>query len=157
LRGLCQSDRFANDGFPLFDTVVHLSDVDVPLCAIGCETDHIAPWKDSFRGVQQMGSTSKRFIMAQSGHIAGIVNPPSKKKYGYYTNPDLNQSPEDWLQQATFVSGSWWEDWGAWLVVHSGEKKSARPVGSNAFGPISDAPGIYVRMRSSSEKIQTKK
>ena len=80
LRGLCQSDRFANEGFPIFDTIVRLGDVDVPLCAIGCETDHIAPWKDSFRGVQKMGSRSKRFIMSQSGHIAGIVNPPNKKK-----------------------------------------------------------------------------
>ncbi len=155
LRGLCQSDRFANDGFPLFDTIVHLSDVDVPLCAIACETDHIAPWKDSFRGVQQMGSTSKRFIMAQSGHIAGIVNPPSKNKYGHYINPDLNQSPEDWLKQATFVSGSWWEDWGAWLVVHSGLQKPARPLGSKTFKPISDAPGTYVRMRTGSQKTQT--
>ena len=152
LRGLCQSDRFANDGFPLFDTVVRLSDVDVPLCAIGCETDHIAPWKDSFRGVQKMGSTSKRFIIAQSGHIAGIINPPIKNKYGHYINPDLTISPEDWLQQATFVSGSWWEDWGAWLARHSGGQRQSKPVGNKTFKPISDAPGTYVRMRSGSHK-----
>ena len=124
LRGLCQSDRFANEGFPIFDTIVRLGDVDVPLCAIGCETDHIAPWKDSFRGVQKMGSRSKRFIMSQSGHIAGIVNPPNKKKYGHYTNADLTLSPEEWLQQATFVPGSWWEDWGTWLASHAGPKLS---------------------------------
>ena len=148
LRGLCQSDRFANEGFPIFDTIVRLGDVDVPLCAIGCETDHIAPWKDSFRGVQKMGSRSKRFIMSQSGHIAGIVNPPNKKKYGHYTNADLTLSPEEWLQQATFVPGSWWEDWGTWLARHAGPKKPAGPVGSDAFKPISDAPGTYVRVRS---------
>ncbi len=151
LRGLCQSDRFANEGFPIFDTIVRLRDVDVPLCAIGCETDHIAPWKDSFRGVQKMGSRSKRFIMSQSGHIAGIVNPPNKKKYGHYTNADLTLSPEEWLQQATFVPGSWWEDWGTWLASHAGPKKPAGPVGSDAFKPISDAPGTYVRVRSSSQ------
>ena len=151
LRGLCQSDRFANEGFPIFDTIVRLGDVDVPLCAIGCETDHIAPWKDSFRGVQKMGSRSKRFIMSQSGHIAGIVNPPNKKKYGHYTNADLTLSPEEWLQQATFVPGSWWEDWGTWLASHAGPKKSAGPVGSDVFKPISDAPGTYVRVRSSSQ------
>ena len=151
LRGLCQSDRFANEGFPIFDTIVRLRDVDVPLCAIGCETDHIAPWKDSFRGVQKMGSRSKRFIMSQSGHIAGIVNPPNKKKYGHYTNADLTLSPEEWLQQATFVPGSWWEDWGTWLAGHAGPKKPAGPVGSDAFKPISDAPGTYVRVRSSSQ------
>ena len=151
LRGLCQSDRFANEGFPIFDTIVRLGDVDVPLCAIGCETDHIAPWKDSFRGVKKMGSRSKRFIMSQSGHIAGIVNPPNKKKYGHYTNADLTLSPEEWLQQATFVPGSWWEDWGTWLAGHAGPKKPAGPVGSDAFKPISDAPGTYVRVRSSSQ------
>ena len=151
LRGLCQSDRFANEGFPIFDTIVRLRDVDVPLCAIGCETDHIAPWKDSFRGVQKMGSRSKRFIMSQSGHIAGIVNPPNKKKYGHYTNADLTLSPEEWLQQATFVPGSWWEDWGTWLARHAGPKKPAGPVGSDVFKPISDAPGTYVRVRSSSQ------
>ena len=84
------------------------------------------------------------------GHIAGIVNPPDKQKYGHYINADLNQSPEDWLQQATFVSGSWWEYWGAWLVRYSGEQKPAIPVGSKTFKPISDAPGAYVRMRSGS-------
>ena len=104
-----------------------------------------------------MGSTSKRFIMAQSGHIAGIVNPPSKNKYGHYINSDLNQSPEDWLKQATFVSGSWWEDWGAWLVVHSGLQKPARSLGSKTFKPISDAPGTYVRVRTGSQKTQTQK
>ena len=151
LRGLCQSDRFANEGFPIFDTIVRLRDVDVPLCAIGCETDHIAPWKDSFRGVQKMGSRSKRFIMSQSGHIAGIVNPPNKKKYGHYTNADLTLSPEEWLQQATFVPGSWWKDWGTWLARHAGPKKPAGPVGSDAFKPISDAPGTYVRVRSNAQ------
>ena len=98
-----------------------------------------------------MGSRSKRFIMSQSGHIAGIVNPPNKKKYGHYTNADLTLSPEEWLQQATFVPGSWWEDWGTWLARHAGPKKPAGPVGSDAFKPISDAPGTYVRVRSNSQ------
>lgn len=98
-----------------------------------------------------MGSRSKRFIMSQSGHIAGIVNPPNKKKYGHYTNADLTLSPEEWLQQATFVPCSWWEDWGTWLASHAGPKKSAGPVGSDVFKPISDAPGTYVRVRSSSQ------
>ena len=57
--------------------------------AITCETDHIAAWKDCYRGVQKMGSRSKTFVVSESGHIAGIVNPPSKKKYGHYTNPDM--------------------------------------------------------------------
>jgi hypothetical protein len=63
-----------------------VKDVDVPVYAIACETDHIAAWKDSFRGVVKMGSKNKTFVLSESGHIAGIVNPPSKKKYGHYTN-----------------------------------------------------------------------
>ncbi len=86
LRGLCQQDGFAKGTFKVFGHQVSLADVKLPLCAIACETDHIAPWKASFNGIRQMGSKDKTFILSQSGHIAGIVNPPSKGKYGHYTN-----------------------------------------------------------------------
>jgi polyhydroxyalkanoate synthase len=86
LRGLCQQDGFAKGEFKVFGKPVSLRDVQVPLCAIACETDHIAHWKGSFNGIKQMGSTDKTFILSESGHIAGIINPPSKGKYGHYTN-----------------------------------------------------------------------
>ena len=91
LRGLCQRDEFAGDGLglSLFDTRLRIEEVKVPLCAIACETDHIAAWKSSYRGMRKMGSKDKTFILSESGHIAGIVNPPSKKKYGHYMNDDL--------------------------------------------------------------------
>ena len=73
-----------------------IDDVTVPLCAIACETDHIAAWRSSYRGIRQMGSKDKTFILSESGHIAGIVNPPSKKKYGHYTNADWPDDPDDW-------------------------------------------------------------
>jgi len=144
LRGLCQRNEFAGDGFELFGEKLHISDVDVPLCAIACETDHIAPWKDSYRGVQQMGSKNKTFIMTESGHIAGIVNPPSKKKYGHYTNPDLTLSSDDWQKTADFHEGSWWPTWEAWLSSRSGKKIPAREPGDSAHPPLSPAPGTYV-------------
>ena len=78
LRGLCQQDGFAKGQFPVFGKPVTLSDIKLPVCAIACETDHIAQWKSSFNGVRQFGSTDKTFILSQSGHIAGIINPPSK-------------------------------------------------------------------------------
>ncbi len=104
LRDLCQHDRFAQGGdFPLMGESLSLSDVSVPLCAIACETDHIAAWKASYNGIRQMGSKNKTFILSESGHIAGIVNPPSKKKYGHYTNEDWVESPADWQEGgATF-------------------------------------------------------
>jgi len=145
LRGLCQRDEFAQDGFSLFGTDLKISDVDVPLCAIACETDHIAAWKSSYRGVQKMGSKDKTFILSESGHIAGIVNPPSKNKYGYYMNPDLTLDPEAWKDSADFTATqSWWPTWMEWLVGKSGKKVPARAPGSKAYPPISPAPGTYV-------------
>ncbi len=86
LRGLCQEDRLAQGSFTVLGKTVSLADVTLPVCAIACETDHIAAWRSSFNGIAQMGSKDKTFILSESGHIAGIVNPPGKKKYGHYTN-----------------------------------------------------------------------
>nr|WP_245749593.1 class I poly(R)-hydroxyalkanoic acid synthase [Palleronia marisminoris] len=140
LRGLCQQNRLAMDGFEILGETVTLQDVKVPLIGIACETDHIAAWKSSYRGLQKMGSRSKTFLLSESGHIAGIVNPPSKKKYGHYTNGDWNGSPEDWQTAAEFHSGTWWMRWGEWLAKRSGRKVEAR----NPEEGLCDAPGTYV-------------
>lgn len=143
LRGLCQRNELANGGFDLMGHHLELGDIDVPLCAIACETDHIAPWKDSYRGVQQMGSKDKTFIMTESGHIAGIVNPPSKKKYGHYTNTDLSLTYEDWQKRADFHEGSWWPRWESWLSKRSGKMIKARVPGDKGRKTLGDAPGTY--------------
>ncbi|EEX10254.1 poly-beta-hydroxybutyrate polymerase [Ruegeria lacuscaerulensis ITI-1157] len=144
LRGLCQRNEFVTDGFELMGHKLHVRDVDVPLMAITCETDHIAAWKDCYRGVQQMGSRSKTFVVSESGHIAGIVNPPSKKKYGHYTNTDLKADSETWMKQATFHEGSWWPRWEAWLKKRSGKQVPARTPGDSEHPPLAPAPGTYV-------------
>ncbi|MEI4194595.1 PHA/PHB synthase family protein [Roseovarius sp. E0-M6] len=144
LRGLCQRNEFAKDGFNLLGETLRVSDVEVPLMAITCETDHIAAWKDCYRGVQKMGSKDKTFIVSQSGHIAGIVNPPSKKKYGHYTNDDLTLGADEWFESAEFHEGSWWGRWEAWLRKRSGKKVEARQPGSKEYPPIAPAPGTYV-------------
>ena len=146
LRELCQSDAFATQGIMLLGERLHLKDVSVPVCAIGCETDHIAAWKDSYRGVQGMGSRSKKFILSQSGHIAGIINPPSKKKYGHFTNQDLTLSSDVWQKTADFNSGSWWPSWSAWLNRRSGKKIAARHFSEVELKNLPDAPGRYVRL-----------
>ncbi|MEH6736975.1 MAG: class I poly(R)-hydroxyalkanoic acid synthase [Sulfitobacter sp.] len=148
LRGLCQKNELAEKGFDLCGHHLVLDEVDVPLCAIACETDHIAPWKDSYRGVQQMGSEDKTFIMTQSGHIAGIVNPPSKGKYGHYTNEDLAQDHEGWLEKAKFTEGSWWPRWEKWLTKRSGEMIPARIPGDGGREILCDAPGPYVAVKA---------
>ncbi len=148
LRGLCQANQFAEGGFELFGETLKLKDVDIPLMAITCETDHIAPWDNCYKGVRQMGSRSKTFIVSESGHIAGIVNPPSRNKYGHYTNDDLKLSAEDWKKTATFNEGSWWPRWESWLKKRSGKQVPAREPGDSNNPVLEAAPGSYVRIRS---------
>ncbi len=148
LRGLCQDNKFATGEFELLGHTLKLSDVDVPLCSVACETDHIASWPDCYRGVQNMGSSDKTFILSESGHIAGIVNPPSKKKYGHYTLNDLELDADDWKEGASFYEGSWWPRWNDWISPRSGDQVLARIPGSGSFKAICDAPGTYVLRRS---------
>jgi len=148
LRGLCQRNEFAGDGFELLGHTLKLSDVDLPFMAVTCETDHIAPWKDCFRGMGQTGSDDRTFIVSQSGHIAGIVNPPSKKKYGHYTGGDWTGGADGWMEAATFHEGSWWPRWEAWLKPRSGDLVPARTPGGPDHPPLDAAPGAYVRRRA---------
>lgn len=144
LRGLCQRNEFAGDGFELLGHTLRLKDVTLPVCSISCQTDHIAAWKDCYRGVQQMGSRSKTVIVTESGHIAGIVNPPAKKKYGHYTNTNLKLDADAWLEGAEFHAGSWWPRWEAWLSKRSGKKVPARETGDSNHPRLAPAPGTYV-------------
>ncbi|WP_272833753.1 class I poly(R)-hydroxyalkanoic acid synthase [Paracoccus fistulariae] len=145
LKGLCQENAFAGNGFELLGESLRLSDVKLPLCAVSCETDHIAPWKDCWRGVAAMGSEDKTFILSESGHIAGIVNPPSKKKYGHYMGcRDFAHGAEKWRDDSTFYEGSWWPHWDEWLSNRSGKKVPARELSEG----LEPAPGTYVHERA---------
>jgi polyhydroxyalkanoate synthase len=146
LRDLCQDDGFAGGTYRVMGKKVRLSDVRLPLCAIACETDHIAHWRGSYNGIAQMGADDKTFILAQSGHIAGIINPPSKDKYGHYTNtaPLVKGAPEQWKEGAQFHTGSWWSRWGAWLAGRSGARIAAPALGGPNHPVLCAAPGTYV-------------
>jgi len=144
LRWLCQENRFAGDGVELCGETLKLSDVRVPLTAVACQTDHIAPWTASFRGVAGMGSRERNFILSESGHIAGIVNPPGRKKYGHFTAAFEGGEPEDWLAGAERHEGSWWPRWEEWLRRRSGAKVAARAPGGPDHPPLGPAPGTYV-------------
>ncbi|GGG72969.1 class I poly(R)-hydroxyalkanoic acid synthase [Salipiger pallidus] len=148
LRQLCQNNEFSEGRFELMGETLDLADVDVPLISITAETDHIAAWKDCYRGVQKMGSRSKTFVLSESGHIAGIVNPPSKKKYGHYLNPDLSLPVEQWQSDGDFHQGSWWPFWTGWLHKRSGKKIDARQPGDSDLEPLCDAPGTYVLVKA---------
>ena len=144
LRGLCQLNNFADAGFPVLGQKVTLKDVTLPICAIACETDHIAPWKSSYAGIRQFGSADKTFVLSESGHIAGIVNPPSKGKYGHYMHDGPLGDAEAWKAGATYHKGSWWPVWEKWLADRSGPMVKARQAGDSKHPELASAPGTYV-------------
>jgi polyhydroxyalkanoate synthase len=144
LRGLCQRDELARGLFPVFGEPVSLSHVTLPIFAVACETDHIAAWKSSMNGFRHFGSADKTFVLSQSGHVAGIINPPSKGKYGHYSRKGPLEDPDAWKAGATFNPGSWWPVWGAWLAERSGKMIPPRTPGDSQHPVLAPAPGTYV-------------
>jgi polyhydroxyalkanoate synthase len=115
--------------------------------AVGAEKDHIVPWDAAWRITQLFGG-KVRYVLASSGHIAGIINPPGGK--GTYWTNEIDPAPaiaEHWRETATRHDGSWWSDWTAWLAERSGERGDPPPMGSAANPPLGDAPGTYVLER----------
>lgn len=120
-----------------------VSKIDIPTFFVSTQKDHIAPWKTTYLGFQMMKG-KKRFLLGGSGHIAGIINPPSSEKYGYYHNTSTRQTAEKWIASAIHHSGSWWPEWLAWLEKQSGELVQARDFMQLPLKGIMDAPGKYV-------------
>lgn len=147
LRTLCQNNELAEGSFTLCGETLSLKDVKVPVFDVACETDHIAHWRGCFASLKGMGSRDKTLVLSESGHIAGIVNPPSKMKYGHYTSDVPLSDPDAWMAAATKHEGSWWPRWGAWLVRRSGAKVAARTPGGPEHPVLCPAPGTYVQVR----------
>jgi polyhydroxyalkanoate synthase len=109
--------------------------------------DHIVPWVSGYKTAQLLGGHN-RFVLSTSGHIAGIVNPPSPKAK-HWTNDVLPADPLAWRENATLQSGTWWEDWATWIAKRGGPKVAARQkLGSAEYPPLEAAPGRYVRDRA---------
>jgi len=123
---------------------VDLRKIEVPTYILSTKEDHIAPWTSCYRLPQLIGG-AKRFVLAQSGHVAGVVSAPGKTKYRHWTNSTLPKDPQAWLASATEVKGSWWPDWAAWLAKRSGKEVPARDPSKGPLKPIEDAPGSYVK------------
>ena len=131
-------------GIELNGTPIDLTKVNIPVYLQASREDHIAPYRSVFEARKHF-SGPVRFMMAGSGHIAGVVNPPAKKKYQYWMNEDQPADLEQWLEGAVEHPGSWWPDWDAWLSGYSGPKVTARIAGTGALPAIEDAPGSYVK------------
>jgi polyhydroxyalkanoate synthase subunit PhaC len=135
-------------GLELAGTPVDLRRVRTPTYFVATKEDHIAPWQSCYPGTQAF-SGQRKFVLGASGHIAGIVNPPGAKKYGFWTNQRLPADPDRWLEGAKFEEGSWWPDWAGWLARRAGKKVPARKPGDGGLKAIEDAPGSYVKVRAS--------
>ncbi|MHB8885702.1 MAG: PHA/PHB synthase family protein [Methylovirgula sp.] len=124
-----------------------LHEITVPIYNLATREDHIAPARSVFAGAKLFGG-EMRYVLAGSGHIAGVVNPANSQKYQYWTGSRPAGTLDDWLAAATEHKGSWWNDWAEWLAKQAPAKVPARKPGSAKFPPICDAPGEYVRVKS---------
>ncbi len=149
LRKMYQENLLSQPGGISIDgTPIDLHRITLPAYFISTREDHIAPWQSTYRGMQLLAGP-KRFVLAGSGHIAGIVNPPESGKYGHWINPDLPPTAADWLLGATEMAGSWWPDWHRWVSDHGNDMVPPRQPGDHDLAVIEDAPGSYVRLKAS--------
>jgi polyhydroxyalkanoate synthase subunit PhaC len=148
LRNCYLENRLSAGSMVLDNTLLDLSKVKVPIYNLATREDHIAPADSVLYGSQFFGGPVK-YVLSGSGHIAGVVNPPSSNKYQFWTNDNVNDTTlADWLKGAQEHKGSWWPNWREWLETIDAEMVPARAVGTGALPPIEDAPGSYVRVRA---------
>ncbi|MFP4147477.1 MAG: PHA/PHB synthase family protein [Halorhodospira sp.] len=145
LRNMYQRNLLKEAGaLELAGESIDLGRIEIPAYFMSAREDHIAPWKSTIRGPRLLSGPT-RYVLGGSGHIAGVINPPHKNKYGYWTNTAKTVDQDEWLAGAEAHEGSWWNDWGQWLAEHGGELVPARSVGSERHQPLEPAPGSYVR------------
>jgi polyhydroxyalkanoate synthase subunit PhaC len=147
LRHCYLQNDLSNGRMKLNGRTLDLKKVTIPIYELATKEDHIAPARSAFTGAKCFGGPV-RYVMAGSGHIAGVVNPPGKPKYQYWSNGPPEGKFEDWVAKAKETPGSWWPDWLAWLTAQAPEKVPARKPGDGTLKPLCDAPGDYVRVKS---------
>ncbi len=147
LRRFYRDNALAEGKLTLDGEALSLKDVKVPIFMQSSKEDHIAPALSVYRSAQAFGGPVE-FIVAGSGHIAGVINHPAANKYQYWTNKNMKGAIEDWYAFAHETPGSWWPYWDAWLRQRAGPDVAARIPGEGKLKPICDAPGEYVKVRS---------
>ena len=151
LRELYLGNKMIQKGMLEFDGVkIDLSKVTIPTYVVATLQDHIAKWKGSYQATQVLGG-DVTFVLGESGHIAGIINPPSGK-YGFYSNDDYVSDPDEWFDKAIKQDKSWWLHWGEWIKDYSAGQVDSRQPGvdhkGNTWSVLGDAPGEYVRVKA---------
>ena len=147
LRHCYLQNDLSNGRMQLGGETLDLGKVMIPVYELAAKEDHIAPARSVFTGAKCFGG-SVRYVMAGSGHIAGVVNPPAKTKYQYWSGGAPKGDFESWVASATETPGSWWPDWAEWVTKQAPEKVPARRPGEGKLKAIGDAPGDYVRVKA---------
>jgi polyhydroxyalkanoate synthase len=146
LREFYQENRLARGEMTIGNVKLDLGAVRIPIYELCAKEDHIAPAKSVFVGSRLFGGPVT-FVLAGSGHIAGVINPPTKTKYQYWTDAKRAATLEAWMESAEEHPGSWWPHYAQWLARYSGKLVPAREPGAR-LGIIEDAPGSYVKVKA---------
>jgi polyhydroxyalkanoate synthase len=145
LRNMYQKNLLIKpNGLTIDGVKIDLSKVKTPAYILSTKEDHIAPWKSTYKATQTYAGPV-HFVLSASGHVAGVVNHPSKNKYHYWMSEKKDPSPDIWMTHAKDFPGSWWPDWEKWLDKQSGEKIPARVIDKKRV--IENAPGSYVKKK----------
>jgi len=146
LRHCYLHNDLVNKRMPIGDVMIDLGKVSIPIYNLAAREDHIAPAKSVFQGAKYFGG-DMRYVLAGSGHIAGVVNPPYKTKYQYWLGPQVKGDLESWMKEAVEHPGSWWLDWIKWIEAQNPTTVPARDPATGPLNPLCDAPGTYVKVR----------
>ncbi|SFT89538.1 polyhydroxyalkanoate synthase [Pseudovibrio denitrificans] len=146
LRNCYHKNALAEGEMELAGEKLDLSEIQIPVYNLATKEDHIAPAKSVFKGCGCFGGPVE-YVLSGSGHIAGVVNPPSKEKYQYWTGNKPEGSLDDWMQNASETAGSWWPHWQKWITSQDDNRVKARKPGARRTKILEDAPGSYVKVR----------
>jgi polyhydroxyalkanoate synthase len=147
LRTMYHENRLAKrGGICLAGVPIDLTRIRTPTFIVSAREDHIAPWRSTYVATRLYRGPIK-FVLAESGHIAGIISPPGSR-YGHWQNAELPERPEQWFEGADLIESSWWPVWEEWVAEYSGGLVPAREPGGQGLQPIEEAPGSYVRVRA---------
>lgn len=147
LRHMYQNNDLVKPGaLEICDTPIHVAKIKTPSYILATREDHIAPWTSAYMA-SQIYDGPVTFTLADSGHVAGVINPPAKNKYCYWTSDKLPLKAQQWFDSAKQFPGSWWPHWAKWQQQFAGGKVKARKVGSAKYKPIEAAPGSYAKVR----------
>lgn len=147
LREMYLNNRLTQPGgLKLAGVPIDLSKITVPCYFLAAQDDHIVPWIGSYKSMQLIASAPTQFVLTKSGHVAGVINPPHKNKYGYWKNNNKFTNPDLWFENAIFQQGSWWNDWAAWVEQYSGGKITLNDFEKVKLPSLESAPGSYVKV-----------